>query len=362
MGTSTPLLDFMVPEYDSTTLDYYVDEDAIPCFKHNIKELASKFLPPLYSLVLIVGLLGNAAVVLILTKYKRLTSMTNIYLFNLAVSDLLFLVTLPFWIHYEKQNDWVFGNTMCKLLTALHYLGLFSEIFFIILLTIDRYVAIVHAVFAIRVRRVVLSITTSIITWVVALLTSLPDIIFTKSQWEFTHYTCSLHFPHETSRMWRKFQALKLNFLGLILPLWVMIVCYTGIIKILLKRRNERKWKAVKLIFAIMIIFFLFWTPYNITVLISAFDESIFTPDCEKSKQLDLAIQVTEIIAFTHCCVNPVIYAFIGERFQKYLSHFVRNHIAVHLCRHIPSFLKDRLERTSSISPPTGEHELSDEF
>ncbi|XP_072507468.1 C-C chemokine receptor type 1-like [Notamacropus eugenii] len=356
MSTSTALLDPTTTEY------YYYDLYATPCLKDNVKELTSKFLPLLYVVVFITGLLGNAMVVLILTKYKRLKTMTNIYLLNLALSDLLFLITLPFWIHYELQRDWVFGDAMCKLLSGLYYLGLYSEIFFIILLTVDRYLAIVHAVFAIRVRKVVLSITTSIITWGVALLASLPDIIFTRSQKEFFYHSCSLHFPYETARMWRQFQALKLNILGLILPLLVMIICYTGIIKILLRRRNEKKWKAVKLIFVIMIIFFLFWTPYSLTVLVSAFQDFFLISECEKSKQLDVAMQVTEVIVFTHCCVNPIIYAFVGERFQKYLSHFVHNHVAVHLCKHIPSFLRDRLERASSISPSTGEQELSAEF
>ncbi|XP_020842970.1 C-C chemokine receptor type 1-like [Phascolarctos cinereus] len=356
MSTSTALLDPTTTEY------YYYDGDAAPCHKDNVKELTSMFLPPLYVVVFIIGLLGNAMVVLILMKYKRLKTMTNIYLFNLAISDLLFLITLPFWIHYELQRDWVFGDAMCKLLSGLYYLGLYSEILFIILLTIDRYLAIVHAVFAIKVRKVVLSIVTSIMTWGVAFLASLPDIIFTRSQKEFFNYSCSPHFPHETARTWRQFQALKLNILALILPLLVMIFCYTGIIKILLRRRSEKKWKAVKLIFVIMVIFFLFWTPYNLTVLVSAFQDVFFTTECERSKQLDLAMQVTEVIAFTHCCVNPVIYAFVGERFQKYLSHFVHNHVAVHLCKHVPSFLRDRLERASSFSPSTGEQELSVEF
>uniref|UniRef100_G3VAQ8 C-C motif chemokine receptor 1 n=2 Tax=Sarcophilus harrisii TaxID=9305 RepID=G3VAQ8_SARHA len=347
---------------DLTTLEFNYDYAASPCYKHDIKNLTAKFVPFLYLMVFIIGLLGNSTVVLILTKYKRLKTMTNIYLLNLAISDLLFLITLPFWIHYDLQKHWVLGDAMCKLLSGLYYVGLYSEIFFIVLLTIDRYLAIVHAVFAIRIRKVVPSILTSIFTWVLAFLFSLPEIVFTRSQNENNDHTCSLHFPHDTMGKWKQFHALKLNFLGFILPLLTMIICYTGIIKILLRRKSERKWRVVKLIFIIMIIFFLFWIPYNLTMLVAAFQNFFFNPDCENSKQLDVAIKVTEVIAFTHCCVNPVIYAFAGERFQKYLSHFVRNHIAVHLCKYVPSFLRDRQERVSSISPSTGEHELMIEF
>ena len=359
MATSVDGIETVGEVAGTTPYDY---EGALPCEKSNVKELAAQFLPPLYSLVFMIGLLGNVVVVVILTKYKRLRIMTNIYLLNLAISDVLFLVTLPFWIHYVRWKEWVFGHHMCKLLSGLYYMGLYSEIFFIVLLTIDRYLAIVHAVFALRARTVTFGIVTSIVVWVLAILASVPGLYFSKTQWEFTHYTCSLHFPPESFTKWKQFQALKLNILGLILPLLVMIVCYTGIIKILLRRPNEKKAKAVRLIFVIMIIFFLFWTPYNLSVFVSAFQDSLFTYKCEQSRQLDLAIQVTEVIAYTHCCVNPVIYVFVGERFRRYLRQLFHRLVAVHLAKWLPFLSTERLERVSSMSPSTGEHELSAGF
>ncbi|XP_068838505.1 C-C chemokine receptor type 1 [Capricornis sumatraensis] len=355
METSTSAKDLdMTTEYDYG--------DTTPCQKVQERAFGAQLLPPLYSVVFVIGLIGNILVVLVLMQYKRLRSMTSIYLLNLAISDLIFLFTLPFWIDYKVKDDWVFGDAMCKLLSGFYFMGLYSEIFFIVLLTIDRYLAIVHAVFALRARTVTFGIVTSIVTWVLAILASVPGLYFSKTQWEFTHYTCSLHFPPESFTKWKQFQALKLNILGLILPLLVMIVCYTGIIKILLRRPNEKKAKAVRLIFVIMIIFFLFWTPYNLSVFVSAFQDSLFTYKCEQSRQLDLAIQVTEVIAYTHCCVNPVIYVFVGERFRKYLRQLFHRLVAVHLAKWLPFLSTERLERVSSMSPSTGEHELSAGF
>nr|XP_012625761.1 C-C chemokine receptor type 1 [Microcebus murinus]XP_012625762.1 C-C chemokine receptor type 1 [Microcebus murinus] len=346
--------------YDITTeYDY---GDTTPCQKVSERAFGARVLPPLYSLVFIIGVVGNILVVLVLKQYKKLKSMTSIYLFNLALSDLLFLFTLPFWIDYKLKDDWVFGDGMCKLLSGFYYIGLYSEIFFIILLTIDRYLAIVHAVFALRARTVTFGVITSIFTWALAILASVPGMYFSKTQREIDHHTCSLHFPHESLRQWKLFQALKLNLLGLVLPLLVMIVCYTGIINILLRRPNEKKAKAVRLIFAIMLIFFLFWTPYNLTVLISVYQDFMFSDQCQQSRQLDLAMQVTEVIAYTHCCVNPVIYAFVGENFRKYLRRLFHRHVAVHLSKWLPFLATDRLERASSMSPSTGEHELSAGF
>lgn len=346
METSTTAKDYdMTTEYDYG--------DTTPCQKAQERAFGAQLLPPLYSVVFVIGLVGNILVVLVLMQYKRLKSMTSIYLLNLAISDLIFLFTLPFWIDYKVKDDWIFGDAMCKLLSGFYFMGLYSEIFFIILLTIDRYLAIVHAVFALRARTITFGIITSIVVWVLAVLASVPGLYFSKTQWEFTHHTCSIHFPPESFTKWKQFQALKLNIMGLVLPLLVMIVCYTGIIKILLRRPNEKKAKAVRLIFVIMIIFFLFWTPYNLSVFVAAFQDSLFTRKCEQSRQLDLAIQVTEVIAYTHCCINPVIYVFVGERFRKYLRQLFYRLVAVHLAKWFPFLSTERLERVSSMSPST---------
>ncbi|XP_004614651.1 C-C chemokine receptor type 2 [Sorex araneus] len=340
-------------EGPTTNFDY---DESEPCRKADVKQIAARLLPPLYSLVFIFGFLGNLLVVLTLINCKKLKSMSDIYLLNLAISDLLFLITLPFWAHYAA-DEWVLGDAMCKLFTGMYHIGYFGGIFFIILLTIDRYLAIVHAVFALRARTVTFGVVTSVVTWVVSVLASLPGIIFTKSHEEDSQVFCGPHFPAG----WRNFHTVMRNILGLVLPLLVMTICYSGILKTLLRSRNEKKrHKAVRLIFAIMIMYFLFWTPYNIVLLLSTFQEFFELSNCSSTSQLDQAMQVTETLGMTHCCINPIIYAFVGEKFRRYLSGFFRKHIAKHLCKQCPIFYGDTAERASSThTPSTGDQEIS---
>ncbi|XP_025740634.2 C-C chemokine receptor type 5 isoform X1 [Callorhinus ursinus] len=347
--------------YQTSTAYYDIDYGTSePCQKTNVRQIAAGLLPPLYSLVFIFGFVGNMLVVLILINCKRLKSMTDIYLLNLAISDLLFLLTIPFWAHYAA-DQWVFGNRMCQLLTGLYYIGFFTGIFFILLLTIDRYLAIVHAVFALKARTVTFGVVTSGVTWVVAVFASLPGIIFTRSQKEGSRFTCSPHFPPSQYRFWKNFLTLKMSILGLVLPLLVMVICYSAILKTLLRCRNEKKrHKAVRLIFVIMIVYFLFWAPYNIVLLLSTFQESFGLNNCSSSNRLDQAMQVTETLGMTHCCINPVIYAFVGEKFRNYLLEFFRKHIARRFCKRCPVFLGDVSERASSVyTRSTGEQEIS---
>lgn len=341
--TSTPLYD----------IDYGMSE---PCQKLNVRQIAARLLPPLYSLVFIFGFVGNMLVVLILINCKKLKSMTDIYLLNLAISDLLFLLTMPFWAHYAA-DQWVFGNVMCKFFTGLYHIGYFGGIFFIILLTIDRYLAIVHAVFALKARTVTFGVVTSGVTWVVAVFASLPGIIFIKSLEEHSGYACAPYFPLG----WKNFHTIMRSILGLVLPLLVMIICYSGIIKTLLRCRNEKKkHKAVRLIFVIMIVYFLFWAPYNIVLLLSTFQEFFGLNNCSGSNRLDQAMQVTETLGMTHCCINPIIYAFVGEKFRNYLLRFFRKYFASRFCKGCPVFQGEAPERVSSVyTRSTGEQEIS---
>ncbi|XP_015996842.2 C-C chemokine receptor type 2 isoform X2 [Rousettus aegyptiacus] len=340
-------------EDPTTSYDY---EGISPCVKDEVKQLEARLLPPLYSLVFICGFVGNLLVVLILINCKKLKSMTDIYLFNLAISDLLFLLTFPMWIH-SAIHGWVLGNAMCKVFTGMYHVGYFGGIFFIILLTIDRYLAIVHAVFALKARTVTFGMMTSGVTWVVAVFASLPKIIFNKSQLEGSVYVCGPYFPGE----WNNFYAIMRSILGLVLPLLVMVICYSGILKTLFRCRNERKkHKAVRLVFVIMIVYFLFWAPYTIVLLLHTFQAFFGVENCNSSKKLDQAMQVTETLGMTHCCVNPVIYAFVGEKFRRYLSVFFRKHIAKHLCKQCPVFYRETADGVSSAyTPSTGEQEVS---
>ncbi|XP_009896645.1 C-C chemokine receptor type 5 [Dryobates pubescens] len=341
---------------ETTEFDY---GDSTPCPGIEEKHFAAKLLPPLYSLVVIFGLTGNLLVVLILVKYKRLKSMTDIYLLNLAVSDLLFIFSLPFWAYYAA-HDWIFGDVLCKMLSGVYLLGFYSGIFFIILLTLDRYLAIVHAVFALKARTVTYGILTSVVTWAVAIFASVPGIVFHKAQKEHAHYTCSAHYPSEQRNVWKQFLTLKMNIVGLIIPMLIMICSYTQIIKTLLQCRNEKKHKAVRLIFIIMIAYFFFWTPYNICILLRDFQGTFSFATCKGSGQLHKATQVTETISMVHCCINPVIYAFVGEKFRKYLQRFFRKQIAVHFSKYCPVFYTDTAERASSTyTQSTGEQEVS---
>lgn len=81
------------------------------------------------------------------------------------------------------------------------------------------------------------------------------------------------------------------------------------ILVVLSKSRNSKKDRAVKLIFTIVCVFVVCWVPYNVTVFLQTLQLFGFLDTCEASATISSAMGFAEIIALSHCCVNPVIYA-----------------------------------------------------
>ncbi|KAK2510112.1 hypothetical protein MC885_003129 [Smutsia gigantea] len=350
-----------------TTLDesiynnYYLFESIPkPCMKEGIRAFGSLFLPPLYSLVFLFGLLGNSVVVLVLFKYKRLKSMTDVYLLNLAISDLLFVLSLPFWGYYAA-DQWVFGLSLCKIISWTYLVGFYSGIFFIMLMSIDRYLAIVHAVFSLRARTLTYGVITSVATWSVAVFASLPGFIFSTCYTERNHTYCTTKYSHHASG-WKVLSSLEINILGLVIPLGIMLFCYTMIVKTLQHCQNEKKNKAVKMIFAVVVLFLGFWTPYNVVLFLEMLVDLEVLQDCTFERHLDYAIQATETLAFVHCCLNPVIYFFLGEKFRKYIIQLFKtcrgSFGLCQYCRVLQVYPSD--PPSSSYTQSTVDHDLHD--
>ncbi|XP_074006549.1 C-C chemokine receptor type 8-like [Numenius arquata] len=312
----------------TTEYDYGYDENTAPCNEgNNFRRFKSLFLPILYCLVFVFCLLGNSLVLWVLLTRKRLTTMTDICLLNLAASDLLFVVPLPFQAHYAS-DQWVFGNAMCKIMAGIYYTGFYSSIFFITLMSIDRYIAIVHAVYAMRIRTATCGIIISLILWLVAGLASIPNIMFNEQLEIEQSVQCVSTYP-PGDNTWKVASQFAANILGLLIPLSILICCYAQILKNLQKCKNRNKIKAIKMIFIIVIVFFLFWTPFNIALFLDSLQSLHIINDCNTSYQIALALQLTETISFIHCCLNPVIYAFAGVTFKAHLKELLQSCVRV---------------------------------
>lgn len=335
----------------SAAYDYTYDysEEYIICLPESIPAFASTLFPVLYSLLFVTGLMGNALVLWILTVFMKIKTMTDVYLLNLTVSDLLLVFSLPFLVQYSVQSQWIFGNALCKIISSIYFIGFYSNVFFITIMSIDRYFAIVHSLRVQGIRTTAVGFITSLVVWAVAILASMTDFLFFQEVDANNQIKCLRHYP-DGKNDWKTFSNFEANILGWLIPVVVLIFCYHSILKNLQKCHTKNKYKAIKLVFIVVIVFFLSWTPVNIVLFLDSLRNMSIIKDCQISEKLDLAIELTEALSFIHCCLNPVIYAFVGEKFKKHLlDAFIKSACFLSNCKGYGAFSGRSLDKHSSL-------------
>ncbi|NXX42472.1 XCR1 protein, partial [Tricholaema leucomelas] len=289
--------------------EYSANETSNTCEMGDYLVFYTHLTTVLYTLAFLLSLLGNTLVLWILLRYESLTSLTNVFLLNLSVSDLVFSCMLPF-LAVDQSFGWVFGEFLCKAVNALFSVGYYSGVFFLTFMTILRYLSVVNPLSTLRSQTRCCAFLLSLAVWTGSILIVVPEVIQTTVQESLEgSNTCDY-----AEWKWKKVDIYQRNVLFL-LSFGVIVFCYIKILLILLKARSRRKHRTVKLILIIVVAFFLSWAPYNIL----SFLVTIPPPNCQYQKDSSLAFYISRKIAFSHCCLNPVLYMFMGVKFKRHL-------------------------------------------
>uniref|UniRef100_A0A3Q3B8M6 Chemokine (C-X-C motif) receptor 2 n=1 Tax=Kryptolebias marmoratus TaxID=37003 RepID=A0A3Q3B8M6_KRYMA len=331
----------------NTTYDY--ESGSTPCHT-SVPGFNSLGLMIVYIIVFAFSIVGNSVVIFVVCTMKKSRTSTDIYLMHLAVADFLFCLTLPFWAVYSHLG-WIFDNVLCKLLSGFQEAAVYSGVFLLACISVDRYFAIVRATRRLSSHHLLVKVICAVV-WVIAGVLSLP-VVITREKFEAEDLgqdICYENLTGESIHHWRISMRVLRHTVGFFLPLVVMAVCYSWTVVTLFHTRNQRKYKVMRVILAVVLAFVLCWLPHNISVLIDTLIKggSLQVDSCETRYRVEMMLHVTQVLAFMHCAVNPVLYAFIGEKF--------RNQLLLALCkrgliskRFLASYRKDSLNSTASI-------------
>ncbi|XP_058471703.1 C-C chemokine receptor type 6 [Solea solea] len=277
------------------------------------------------------GLMGNTLVILTYVFYKRTKTMTDVYLFNMAVADLLFVLALPF-ITYNEQHNWSMGLVACKILGAAYSINLYSGMLLLACISGDRYIAIVQArrFFGARSRTLMYGRIICCAVWVFAVVLTLPTFIYTKPSegpvlGASAVVTCQLSFSErETARLIKLLVPSLQMSIGFLLPLAVMMFCYFSVICTLLRTQSSQRHKAVRVVLAVVVVFIVCHLPYNVALMNHTM--SLFkVRSCAAEKIKLRVLAFSRGVAYLHCGLNPVLYAFVGVKFRSHFQQIMRD-------------------------------------
>ncbi|XP_018410373.1 PREDICTED: proteinase-activated receptor 3-like [Nanorana parkeri] len=265
--------------------------------------------PTFYAIVFLLGLPANGiAFWVLLFKSKKMPS--TLLLINLAAADLFFLLALPFKIVYHfLGNNWIFGETMCQLVTAVFYGNMYCSVFFLMAISIDRYFALVHPFLARSLRgwRSFASVATGIWLVVIAgvsIFFLVPQIkTFTDPNMTTCHDVWAVCYGYE----WYTTYFLVLFIVGYAIPLIIIFICYVSIWFTLSRNRGSHS-QVMRLIILVVFMFIICFTPSNI-LLIFHYLETQW--DCHN--QLYIWYMVAFCLTSFNSCIDPFIYYYMSE-------------------------------------------------
>lgn len=314
-----------IEDYFNGTYTEVEDTSSIPC-SVNIPGFNTGGLTVTYMLVFVLGTVGNSIVVLVVCQMKKGRGTTDVYIMHLALADLLFGFTLPFWA-FDAHAGWTFGTSLCKILSGFQEASLYSSVFLLACISVDRYLAIVKATSVLLSRHMLVKVLCSV-AWLGSGLLCLPAVMQRQSMHaeELGRTIC-----YESGERWLIVLLVLRHTFGFFLPLVVMALCYTWTVVTLLRARNQQKQKAIHVILAVVVAFVICWLPYNIGVLVYSLirGQWLEVESCEMLHGLETFLSVTQVLAFIHCALNPVLYAFVGQKFRKQLRLTLYDHVLI---------------------------------
>ena len=149
----------------------------------------------LYALTFIVGLSGNTLVIYVVARFSKMQTVTNFYILNLALSDEIFLLGIPFLISTTAYSSWPFGSVMCKVYFTTTSLNQFTSTLFLTILSADRYIAVCQPISSTKIRTPMISKTVSVTAWAVAALMVTPIVMYADTITIGDKSNCNVFMP-----------------------------------------------------------------------------------------------------------------------------------------------------------------------
>ncbi|XP_029972929.1 B2 bradykinin receptor-like [Salarias fasciatus] len=276
---------------------------------------------PVYVMVIsVLGIIMNVFVLLVFWLHKKACTVAEIYLCNLAAADLLLAAFLPFWAkNIANQYNWPFNDHLCKVVNAAIFMNVHSSIYFLVMISIDRYLALVHPLSHQSLRRPRTAKLVCFVVWSLALVLTCPMIIYREVLHSPQKTICVFNIPH--SLLYNGIMII-LNFIiptGFILYFTVKILKALGnrLSTKMISNSQAQEQKATTLVLSVLLAFLICWVPYHVIKIITMFVNLYEVGGCQFVINLSICRNIFTYFAFFNSVLNPILYVIVGKKFQK---------------------------------------------
>ncbi|KAM4881616.1 G-protein coupled receptor 182 isoform 1-T2 [Thomomys bottae] len=321
------------PHHDSgeihnwTELLYFLNHTLSECHVELDENIKKVTLFVLYLALFVVGLVENVLVICVNWRHSGRPGLPNLYIFNMAVADLCIILSLPVWmLEVTLDYTWLWGSFFCRFTHYFYLANMYSSIFFLMCLSVDRYVTATsrspmwqrhqH-----RLRRAVCAA-----VWFLAIVMPLPEVVHIQLL-ESSEPVCIFMAPLETYSTWTQVVALSTTILSFLLP-FPLIAIFNVLLACRLRRQGQSEGSRYSLLVCGYItVFVVCWLPYHVTLLVLTVQGIYTSLPCYLAHLLYFFYDIIDCFAMLHCVANPILYNFLSPAFRSRLRSVVVHYL-----------------------------------
>ena len=313
--------------------------------------------PVAYSIIFVIGLVENIYVLYVLRCLRETKNMgeIRIYMTNLTIADLLFVLALPLWIgYYSRRGDWVYIDFTCRLSGSLFFINTYCSVLFLGAISVNRYWAVTQPLDAASSDHRRRGIIVCVIIWVLTVSMAVPYLVSPGTNPDKNFTRCFEGYQNQTDLEKKKVAAPHFAIIGLFFVVFfLVVVCNFLIARALLsqspaqsmiiskkstrttsstsRRPRGTKRRALQMLIAVVGVFVLCFLPHHIiqgpwTLAALQIEEGWgHVKWSEETRQvLNDAHQLTLVLMGLNCILDPIVYCFATRKFRRFIMDHIK--------------------------------------
>ncbi|XP_010003397.1 PREDICTED: G-protein coupled receptor 55 [Chaetura pelagica] len=282
------------------------------CNFTDIDRLAKTLLLGISIPTFILGLVLNTLALAVFCCFWKKQTKTSVYMINLALADVLLLLSLPLKLYYSTTEA---PGLLCSFIQSLYFVNMYGSIFIIVCITVDRYIGIKHPFEGRANQSPRWAIMICCFIWAVAWLCSSPMYVIHKEN----YFTC---FNNMSDQTWSIPLIVSVEIFGFLIPLIVIVFCSAQNIWILLNHKSQDKKMvegsgSLRAIIINLVVFLVCFTPVHLAICLQCLVRHHVIVDCSLKQTISLFIQLSMIVANLNCCLDAIFYYFAAKEFRE---------------------------------------------
>ncbi|XP_006135912.1 P2Y purinoceptor 8 [Pelodiscus sinensis] len=294
-----------------------LDNDTLDMLQNKVIQST---LPAVYFSVAIISIPGHIFSLCVFFRHIKPKTPSVIFMINLSITDLTLAFCLPFQISYHwKNNNWIFGKSICSLVTVMFYTNMYTSILTMTCISIERYLGVVYPMKLVQWRRKRYALAACLGMWAFLLLALYPlassDLTYeVKALGIITCFDVLKWDMLPNIAAWAIF-LLTLFVLLFLIPFIVTVVCYIATIRKLIqtssKQGSRQKTRSIYLAAVVLLVFVTCFAPNNFILFVHMISRLFF------EKSFYPAYKLTLGLSCLNNCLDPFVYYFVSKEFYQ---------------------------------------------